>query len=209
MGFARRERLALCGLLEEVGPDAPTLCAGWTTADLAAHLVIRERRPDAALGLVVPPLARYTERVRTRVKAETPYARLIEMIRQGPPRLSLWGLPGLDEAGNTVEYFVHHEDVRRGDGHARPRTLDPAFEDVLWSRLRMARFVLRRAPVGVELARPDMDGVIVTAGTPRVRVTGPPGELLLWALGRQSAAQVEISGDDDAVRRLAAASWGL
>jgi hypothetical protein len=37
-----RERLELCDLLLELGPDAPTLCEGWTTADLAAHLVLRE-----------------------------------------------------------------------------------------------------------------------------------------------------------------------
>jgi uncharacterized protein (TIGR03083 family) len=45
--LARAERAALCDLFDEVGPDAPTLCAGWTTRDLAAHLVIRERRADA------------------------------------------------------------------------------------------------------------------------------------------------------------------
>src|SRR5690606_24047731 len=38
---ARAERHALADLLMAVGPDAPTLCAGWTTAHLAAHLVVR------------------------------------------------------------------------------------------------------------------------------------------------------------------------
>ena len=53
----RRERYALCDTFEAVGPDAPTLCTPWRTRDLAAHLVIREGRPDAAVGLLVPPLA--------------------------------------------------------------------------------------------------------------------------------------------------------
>ena len=47
---ARAERASLCDLLAEVGPDAPTLCEGWTTALLAAHLVVRERRPDGGPG---------------------------------------------------------------------------------------------------------------------------------------------------------------
>src|SRR5882762_622635 len=36
------ERRELCDLFLELGPDAPTLCEGWTTLDLAAHLVLRE-----------------------------------------------------------------------------------------------------------------------------------------------------------------------
>ena len=51
MSYSREERRALCALLDETGPDAPTLCEGWTTGDLAAHLVLRERRPDAAAGV--------------------------------------------------------------------------------------------------------------------------------------------------------------
>ena len=42
---------------DETGPDGPTLCEGWQTRDLAAHLVLRERRPDAAAGVMGGPLA--------------------------------------------------------------------------------------------------------------------------------------------------------
>ena len=38
MSHARDERSALVASLRDAGPDAPTLCAGWTTRDLAAHL---------------------------------------------------------------------------------------------------------------------------------------------------------------------------
>ena len=55
--YARPEREALCDLLTDLGPEAPTLCAGWRTRDLAAHLVLRERRPDAAPGILLPLLA--------------------------------------------------------------------------------------------------------------------------------------------------------
>ena len=50
MTAASRERAALVTTMRAVGPDAPTLCGDWTTRDLAAHLVLRERRPDAAPG---------------------------------------------------------------------------------------------------------------------------------------------------------------
>ena len=46
------ERDELCDLFVARGPDAPTLCEGWTTADLAAHLVVRERNPLAGPGIV-------------------------------------------------------------------------------------------------------------------------------------------------------------
>src|SRR5262249_33102419 len=63
VSYARDERTALCALLGETGPGAPTLCEGWRTGDLAAHLVMRERRPDAAAGLLGGPLAGHTRRV--------------------------------------------------------------------------------------------------------------------------------------------------
>jgi uncharacterized protein (TIGR03083 family) len=55
VSYSRDERLALCTLLDKTGPDAPTLCEGWNTGDLAAHLVLRERRPDAAAGVIGSP----------------------------------------------------------------------------------------------------------------------------------------------------------
>ncbi len=224
MSFARDERTALCALLDESGPEAPTLCDGWETRDLAAHLVLRERRPDAAAGIMVRPLAGYAERVQRQIAAR-PYREVVEMIRSGPPRLSIWAVPGADEHGNAVEYFVHHEDVRRAEPGAQPRKLGPEAEDLLWGRLRMARFVLRGAPGGVVLRRDGAsdpaagtaDGtpasgsqqITAKSGTPSVTVTGAPGELVLWALGRTSAAQVRLDGDETAVRTLRNARWSL
>ena len=61
---------AMCDTLEKFGPDAPTLCEGWTTLDLAAHLVAREARADAAIGLVVPALAGHLQKVMDQYKAK-------------------------------------------------------------------------------------------------------------------------------------------
>ncbi|WUH94035.1 TIGR03085 family metal-binding protein [Streptomyces sp. NBC_00433] len=206
---AQRERLLLADLLESAGPDAPTLCEGWTARDLAAHVVVRERRGDAAAGLVVARLADRLERVR-REYARRPYEELIQLIRTGPPRLSPFALKQLDEASNTVEFYVHTEDVRRAQADWAPREIDPVFADALWSRLeRVARLAGRRSPVGLVLRRPDGQTVVAHRGSPVVTVTGAPAELTLFAFGRQDAADVVAVGDKAAVAAAHAAGLGL
>ena len=217
MSYSREERLALCALLDKTGPDAPTLCEGWTTGDLAAHLVLRERRPDAAGGVIGGPLAGYTARVQQRIRARTPFRDLVRSIRSGPPRLSVMALPGVDERANAVEFFVHHEDVRRAAPGWEPRALSSGESDMLWQRLRMARFMLRKAPVGIELARDDIDTGVnpdgpayrITAknATPAVTVVGSPAELTMWVMGRTTAARVRMDGIEAAVTKLAETSW--
>ena len=216
MSYSTDERRALCALLDKTGPDAPTLCEGWTTGDMAAHLVLRERRPDAAAGVAGGPLAGYTARVQQRLRDRIPFADLVRMIRSGPPRLSVMALPGVDERANTVEYFVHHEDVRRGAPGWEPRELSPGEADMLWRRLRLARFMLRKAPVGVELARDDIeDGtgegpayrITARNATPAVTVVGSPAELTMWVMGRRTAARVRLDGTEAAVSKLAGAGW--
>jgi hypothetical protein len=46
-------------------------------------------------------------------------------------------------------------------------------------------------------------------GTPEVTVSGPPGELLLYAFGRKDHARVDLQGDSSAVEALATTklSW--
>ena len=218
MSYSQEERLALCALLDKSGPDAPTLCEGWATGDLAAHLVLREHRPDAAAGVAGGPLAGYTARVQQRIRQRIPFPDLVRIIRSGPPRLSVMALPGMDERVNAVEFFVHHEDVRRAADGWEPRALGSGESDMLWDRLRMARFMLRKAPVGVELARDDggpaarnTDGASyrITArnATPAVTVVGSPAELTLWVMGRRAAARVRMDGIQAAVTKLAGATW--
>ncbi|MFF1690502.1 MULTISPECIES: TIGR03085 family metal-binding protein [unclassified Streptomyces] len=199
---AKRERLLLADLLEASGPDAPTLCEGWNTRDLAAHVVVRERRADAAGGILIKQLAQRLERVQAEF-AEKPYEELIQLIRTGPPRFSPFSLKQIDEASNAVEFYVHTEDVRRAQPDWTPRELDPVFADVLWSRLeRMARVIGRKSPVGLVLRRPDGRTAVAHKGIPVVTVTGEPGELLMFAFGRQDAARVETDGEKDAVGKL-------
>lgn len=216
--YARDERLALCALLDDVGPDAPTLCDGWKTIDLAAHLVLREHRPDAGLGILGGPLASYTGRVQKSLTAKTPFAHLVQSIRTGPPRLSMFGIPGVDERVNFTEYLIHHEDVRRAQPDWQPRKLDHGLTDVIWGQLSRARLMLRKVPVGIEFARDDepeqQDGkhpvrMTVRPRTPMVTVIGAPAELLLWTFGRTKAAQVRLEGADADVQALTQARWGI
>ncbi|MFF4953608.1 TIGR03085 family metal-binding protein [Streptomyces chattanoogensis] len=206
---AKRERLLLADLLKSAGPEAPTLCENWTARELAAHVVVRDRRADAAAGLVIKPLAARLERVQAEFAAK-PYEELIQLIRSGPPAMSPFALKPIDEASNTVEFYVHGEDVRRAQPEWSPRELDPVFADALWTRLeRAARVLGRKAPVGLVLRRPDGQTAVAHRGTPVVTVTGEPGELTMFAFGRQEKADVEVEGDKEAVDRLLAAKLGI
>ena len=207
MTYAQEERAALAALLEETGPDGPTLCEGWQTKDLAAHLVLRERRPDAAAGVMGGPLAGYTARVQRQYLGRYSYPELVGLFRSGPPALSLFAIPGADEAANAVEYFVHHEDVRRAGEEWTERTLDDGLSEMLWKRLKGARLLLRSAPTGIVFAREGngkLDLIVAKNATPSVTVTGSPAELTLWSMGRARAAHVTLDGLEDAVAKLTA-----
>jgi uncharacterized protein (TIGR03085 family) len=202
--YARQERAALCDLLVEVGPDAPTLCAGWRTRDLAAHLVLRERRPDAAPGILLPPLAGRTARVQ-RSLAARPFPDLVRTLRRPPAVLAPF-----DEALNTLEFFVHHEDVRRARPQWEPRELPDGLSHALWGQVRrMARLALRRFPATVALTAPAFGEVRAGAGGEEVLVDGAPGELAIFVSGRQAAARVELSGSPELSGQLNEARLGV
>ena len=189
-----RERLEAVSALRAAGPDAATLCAGWSTLDLAAHLVARERRPDSSLGMLVPALERWTDHVR-RSYAERGFESLLERIERGPAAISPWRWPGMENAVNLLEYFVHTEDVRRVEPGWQPRTLEPEHEEAIWVQLvRSARFSFRRQPGGIELRTPDgARRHEVRTGTPSEVIVGEVGELVMYAFQRRDHARVVLS----------------
>jgi uncharacterized protein (TIGR03085 family) len=208
---ARHERNVICDVFAEVGPDAPTLCAGWTTRDLASHLVVRETRPDAAVGILVKRAEPYSEKVRSSVAAKQ-WTELIDKVRSGPPRLSPMRVPGLDRLANTVEFFVHVEDVRRAQPSWQPRILAPEVNTQLRSMLvRGARLLARKAPCGLVLAIEDEATTTVTAkkGDPAVTVRGPAAEIVLFLYGRQAHAKVDLEGPADLVAAVLSAKFGV
>ncbi|MFQ6398261.1 TIGR03085 family metal-binding protein [Nocardia sp. KC 131] len=202
MSMAQRERQALVEAMSAVGPDAPTLCGEWTVRELAAHLVVRERRPDAAPGIMLKPLAGYLEGVQAKA-ALAPFPELLEQVRTGPPWWSPLRL--VDAVANLSEMFVHHEDVRRGTPGWEPRKLSDADEARLWSLLRkMGRMAYRKAAVTVVLATPDGDRAVVhTKSDAEVTLTAKPSELLLHAFGRDEV-RLETAGDPGDVRAVLA-----
>jgi uncharacterized protein (TIGR03085 family) len=206
---AAAERDALCDLFLEVGPEAPTLAGDWTTRDLAAHLVVRERRPDAAAGILIRPLAEYAEKVR-RAEADRPWEQLVALVRRGPPAWNPMRLEPVDRLTNSVEFFVHHEDVRRARPEWRPRELEAALEDAMATIIgRGGRMLTRKADVGITLSPDGREPIRLRAGTPAVTISGPLGECVLYVYGRKSVAQVQLDGPPDAVSTVESASFGL
>jgi uncharacterized protein (TIGR03085 family) len=191
------ERAALADLFTAVGPDAPTCCEGWTTAHLAAHLVVRERRPDALPGygfesVGLPALAAWSHRLEDRARVSTPYAEQVALFRAGPPRWSLMALPG-GRGLNTVEFLVHHEDVRRAQPDWAPRALPREVQDELWAAVFLFGRRAAGRPGGLILRRSDVAGVERKFGEGKTVVEGEPLELLLWASGRREVARITKS----------------
>jgi uncharacterized protein (TIGR03085 family) len=202
VNLARRERHALCDLALELGPDAPTLCDGWTARDLVAHLLVRERSPLAGVGIAVPQLAGLTERAMSRTAA-APFEQSVERLRS--VGLTPFRLPGVEWLANTVEYVVHHEDLRRGQADWSPRELPRADEDTLWTQLRvLGLMVARKAGVPLVVRRSDVAAQSLTllGGERPAEVIGRPSELVLMLSGRTELADLEWLGDRANLQRL-------
>ena len=207
---ATLERRRFADELIAIGPDAPTLCGDWTTRDLAAHIVLRDRRPDAMPGVLVKALAGYTAKVQRRI-ATREWADIVADVRDGAPLLSPTRLDAVDRLVNTTEFYVHLEDVRRAQpGWAARRLPDDLIDDLHAALGRSSKLFARKAPAGITL-RPDDGRTVVEAndGSPMVTVSGPIGELVLWIFGRQAHALVEYDGPADAVEALRSASFGI
>jgi uncharacterized protein (TIGR03085 family) len=203
------EREQLCDLFVELGPEAPTLCEGWATLDLAAHLVLREHDPRSGLAILGGDrFAGLEERLMTRTRAQG-YETLVERLRSGPP-LVPWRLPGLRTLLNLNEWFVHHEDVRRANDRP-PRTDRPDLDRALWDLLgRNSRLAVRGiSGAGFAVDAPGLGERTLKKGEPRVTATGGPQELVLFANGRRSVARVELAGDDAGLDAVAAAKLGI
>jgi len=204
--LSRRERTALCDLAIEVGPGSPTECAGWTAKDLVIHLLVRERSPLGAAGIMVSPLAGLTRRASERY-AQQEYDALVDRLRSPG---GLFAIPAVDRAANTFEYVVHHEDLRRSQPGWEQRELDPADLDALWAQLAKGLgFFGRKLPGPTVVRRADTGQTAVgKKGTDPVTVTGDVVELILFLFGRPATRGLEFDGPDKAVAALREADLG-
>jgi uncharacterized protein (TIGR03085 family) len=207
MSLASRERAALSDELLRVGPERPTLCAGWSSRDLLAHLLVRERQPLAAPGIMIKAFSGVTERAMDDYRA-MPWDDAVRLFRGGPQSWSPMRFERVDAAANGMEFFVHHEDVRRGEPGWEPRGADEERDAELWAGARRMGMLLRRSPVGVVLARPSGERHVVKTGPGVVTVLGEPGELVMFAFGRD-AVRVELQGEPGDIDALTGAPRGV
>lgn len=210
VNLAHVERLALVDTLTSVGPDAPTLCEGWTTRDLVAHLIVRERRPDTGPGILIKQFAGYTDRVRLG-EAKRDWDDLLDRLASGPPVYSPF--KPIDRFANLAEMFVHHEDVLRGgaepDGTWTPRALSPELAAALVSPVKsMGKMAIRSGPAAVSLVSDTGETLAAGGHGEPVTVTGTTGELTLFAFGRRPL-DLQFSGDPAAVEAVRTAHRGF
>ena len=194
----------LRGLTDEQW-HAETLCDGWDAGDVAAHLVVREREPIAALGVLGGPLAPLTRR-RIQARRSRGRERMLDELAAGP---TWWVSAGRLDVSQAVEDWIHHEDVRRGGAGLEPRPTSSRMRGPLWAAAgRFARVNLGRCPAPGVVALVDGERslrLLVGTGSrfarptdaaPEVTVSGSAGELALWASGRRGAS-VDVTGDAD------------
>ncbi len=197
--FARAERLSVAALLRDLGPDAPTLCEGWNTLDLAVHLVIRDRYP-AALPANASGKAGKVEFFAKRTAAreaelkDLPWDKLVGMVAAGPGVLSPMGWTPVDVLTNTGEFYVHHEDIRRARQGWEPRNILPELEGQLWNvckPLAHSPSVRKDAPL---IVRAPGHGELHVGNTDdgATVLEGKPSELVLFLFGRRDHAQVSL-----------------
>ncbi len=207
--LARRERHALCDLALALGPDAPTLCGDWTSRDLVAHLLVRENSAVGASGITVPALSGLTDRAMAR-QAKKSFPSMVKKLYD--PGLTPYRLPVVERLTNTLEFLVHHEDLRRAQPGWQPRELARADQNELWKLLPgSAKLATRSVDVPIVVRRSDRPGkeATVRRGDDPVVVTGLPSELVLFFFGRTELCDVTFDGPPEAVTRLSEADKGF
>lgn len=201
--LAARERAALCDLALAVGPDAPTLCDPWTVRDLVTHLLVRERQPLLAGGILLPPLRGMTVRA-MKALATVPYDDLVERLRTAPAHVR-----AVDPIVNTLEFFVHHEDIRRAATGWEVRPLTVSDEVSLWRFLSVTGRGLAR-PAGVPVTlRAGSRSTVLRRGQAPVVVNGAVSELAMFLFGRAQTRDLDFDGPPEKISTLRNARLGF
>src|SRR5688572_23123399 len=133
---------------------------------------------------------------------------LVEAVRKARTPLAL---PLVDDVVNTLEFFVHHEDIRRAQPGWAPRALSRAEESALWTAIKVGgRGLVRPAAVPVTIRRADGGATaVLRGGADPVVLTGLPSEIVLFLFGRRQTRGLSLTGPDTAIAALRAADLGL
>jgi uncharacterized protein (TIGR03083 family) len=201
------QRTSLANLLDDLSDDEwrqPSLCAGWTVRDVAAHLTLQQ----LGLGDLIATMARWRGSMdRTihyaacRRAASLSTRRLIAEIRSavGSRRHTV----GVTHLETLTDILVHGQDIAIPVG--RRHDMPPAAATVAADRVLSMRWPpplpSARKVAGVRLTATDTSWSVGTG--PEVR--GPMSALLLICAGRL-AALPQLSGDGvpDLTARLSA-----
>lgn len=192
------ERAALVEDLRGLRPEQwelPSLCAGWSVHDVAAHLVDNAltTRLGFVRGLVRARLDfhRLNETGIRRHRGATP-AETLQRLEAAVPRTS--GPPGPVD-GRLVEEVVHGEDVRRPLGLHRDHSVESLERALRAQASTPAGFGgCKELVQRVQLVADDAD---VTVGS-GPRASGRLVDVLLAACGRADGAQ-RLSGEGAAL----------
>lgn len=210
--MSRTERAALCNTALESGEDAPTLCGDWTVKDLVIHLLIRERDPVGGTAIVVPQLDRLVRRSADRL-ADQDFTTLVERVRNGPPKWSPMAIPKVDQLLNTLEFFVHHEDIRRAQPGWTPRELTDREQRILFKGASTAgKGLVRPADVPVEIRWTDGErhrSAVLVKGADPVVITGEPAELTMFLFGRAQHTGLSFDGPRSGIEAVRSADLGV
>lgn len=214
MEFVQLSREVLAETLLAAGPGSPTLCEGWRTQELAAHLFLREHKPAVAINLLVKAWNKNADKATAALGEQSTspdaYAALVAKFRAGPGKFSPMSLPKVDRSANLIEYLVHTEDVRRATERWAPRALDANYSDALWGQLvKNAAILYRGVDLGIVLVNPAGERHVAKRAPVSVAIIGEPAEILLHANGRVGQALVSFEGQPDAVALLQTAEVGF
>ena len=183
------ERLRLADLLGDLDPgdwDRPSLCAGWSVRDVAAHLTLQQLGPGSALRM----MARYhgdtdraiRETARQRAAAWTPDQIMADIRDTAWARRHNFGVTVRE---TLIDILVHSQDIALPLGRAHPVPAEAAAVAAtrVWTMRWPPPFPARRLLAGFEVTATD---VAWSAGQgPAVRA--PITAILLLSAGRQAA----------------------
>lgn len=185
-------RLQVVDLLEGLSEPEwrqPSLCAGWTVRDVAAHLNLQQVGVLAGLGMFArsPGGMNHVIQAAARRRASRPTDLLIEGIRTmvGSRRHNV----GLDCRATLIDILVHGADIAVALGRDLPMAVDAAAEAAgrVWSV--GWPFRARRRFAGFRIAATDVDWAVGTG--PLVQA---PIESLLLALTGRDAVLPTLTG---------------
>lgn len=193
-GMIAEERRALADLLDTLTPEqwaTPSLCAGWTVREVAAHLVVPFEVSVPSLMLrLVRSLGSYDRAMdgATREVAARPTTELAARLRANADHRFTPPMSG-PEAPLT-DVVVHGQDIRRPLGIAHgiePEHLRVALDRMAGGALG---FVPRSRVAGLRFEATDLDW---SAGDGAL-VRGPAEAILLAITGRP-VALADLDGD--------------